>query len=35
MSEIDTEKSNPIGRLNRYAIVSSAVGGVAAWMAGE
>ena len=35
MSETDTEKSNPIGRLKRYANVTSAVGGLAARMAGE
>ena len=34
-SKIDTEKSNPIGRLKRYANVTSAVGGLAARMAGE
>ena len=35
MSKTDTEKSNPIGRLKRYANVTSAVGGLAARMAGE
>ena len=35
MSELDTEKSNPIGRLKRCANVRSAVGGLAARLAGE
>ena len=35
MSESDAEQSNPIGRLKRYANVTSAVGGLAARVAGE
>ena len=35
MSGSDPEKSNPIGRLKRYANVTSAVGGLAARVAGE
>ena len=35
MSGSDSEKSNPIGRLKRYANVTSAVGGLAARVAGE
>ena len=35
MSTSDNEKSTPIGRLKRYANVTSAVGGLAARVAGE
>ena len=35
MSGSDPEKSTPIGRLKRYANVTTAVGGLAARVAGE